>query len=82
MKLISTLFILCTAFSIAACQSTSKKPQIELGVLEKVENIVFEVINKNVDGSFEIEAKLDGTNIIKYGNIAQEMLRLVAQESK
>lgn len=40
MKLISTLFILCTAFSIAACQSTSKKPQIELGVLEKVENIV------------------------------------------
>ena len=51
-------------------------------MMATVENIVFEVINKNVDGSFEIEAKLDGTNIIKYGNIAQEMLRLVAQESK
>ena len=46
-------------------------------MMATIENIVFTVINKNVDGSFEIEAILDGKNIIKYGNIAQEMLRLV-----
>lgn len=51
-------------------------------MMATIENIVFTVINKNVDGSFEIEAILDGKNIIKYGNIAQEMLRLVPNSVK
>lgn len=45
--------------------------------LATVENIEFKVMNINTDGSFEIEAILDQQNIIKYGNISQEMLRLV-----
>lgn len=51
-------------------------------MMATIENVVFTVINKNVDGSFEIEAILDGKNIIKYGNIAQEMLRLVPRAIK
>lgn len=45
--------------------------------LAAVENIEFKVMNINADGSFEIEAILDQQNIIKYGNVSQEMLRLV-----
>lgn len=48
--------------------------------LAAVENIEFKVMNINADGSFEIEAILDQQNIIKYGNVSQEMLRLVVNK--
>lgn len=48
MKLHGTVLALCTAFSLAACQSTPQKPQNELGVLEKVENLdVYPETNSN-----------------------------------
>lgn len=54
--------------------------KIELGhkvMLATVENIVFEVVEENTDGSFEIEAKLDNTQALRYGNISKEMLQFV-----
>lgn len=48
--------------------------------LAAVQNIEFKVMNINADGSFEIEAILDQQNIIKYGNVSQEMLRLVVNK--
>lgn len=38
-------------------------------------DLVFKIIQKNADGSFEIEAQLGNEQTINYGNIAPEMLR-------
>jgi len=48
----------------------------EQGKLASMPNVIFKIIKKNTDGSFEVEAKL-GNQHISYGHIAPEMLRRV-----
>lgn len=47
-----------------------------------IENIEFEVVKQNMDGSFEIEAVLDANQVLKYENIAKEMLKVSARPQK
>ncbi|MFC6052856.1 hypothetical protein A6M14_02430 [Acinetobacter sp. Ac_877] len=47
-----------------------------------IENIEFEVVKQNVDGSFEIEAVLDANQVLKYENIAKEMLKVSTRPQK
>lgn len=54
--------------------------KIELGtkvILATVENMIFEVVEENTDGSFEIEAEVGSGQALRYGNISKEMLRMV-----
>ncbi|WOE32722.1 MULTISPECIES: hypothetical protein [unclassified Acinetobacter] len=54
--------------------------KIELGnkvLLASVENMIFEVVGENPDGSFEIEVKLSDIQVLRYGNISKEMLQLI-----
>lgn len=54
---------------------------IKLGdtvTLATIANVAFTVVAENADGSFEIEAKLDGDNTLRYGNIAKEMIKIIA----
>jgi hypothetical protein len=53
---------------------------IKLGdtvTLATITNVIFTVVAENADGSFEIEAKLDGDNTLRYGNIAKEMMKII-----
>ena len=53
---------------------------IKLGsqvMLATMENITFEVVDENMDGSFEIEAKISEDQILRYGNISREMMRIL-----
>ena len=45
--------------------------------LATIANVIFTVVAENADGSFEIEAKLDGESSLRYGNIAKEMIKIV-----
>ena len=54
--------------------------KIELGdhvVLATIENITFKIVGENTDGSYEIEAKISDDQILRYGNISKEMLRIL-----
>ncbi|WP_158319992.1 hypothetical protein [Acinetobacter equi] len=54
--------------------------KIELGdhvVLATIENITFKIVAENTDGSYEIEAKISDDQILRYGNISKEMLRIL-----
>lgn len=54
--------------------------KIELGnkvLFATVENMIFEIVAENPDGSFEIEVKLDNAQALRYGNISKEMLQIV-----
>jgi hypothetical protein len=54
--------------------------KIEVGYKVKIANaeqIEFEVISKNADGSYELEAKIDDKQILRYGNVVKEMLKVI-----
>jgi len=54
--------------------------KIELGdhvFLATIENITFKIVGENTDGSYEIEAKISDDQILRYGNISKEMLRIL-----
>lgn len=53
---------------------------LNIGEQVKIANmpdIIFTVVGKNLDGSVNIEAHLDGTKFMSYADIAPEMLRKV-----
>ena len=47
--------------------------------MAKLENIQFEVISQNLDGSYEIEAKIDQNKVLRYNHVSKEMLRPVME---
>jgi hypothetical protein len=54
--------------------------KIELGdsvVLATIENMIFQIVAENTDGSYEIETKISDDQILRYGNISKEMLRIL-----
>lgn len=46
--------------------------------LASIPDIVFTVIAKNLDGSFQIEGKLSAENMLTYAHICGEMLRPIS----
>lgn len=54
--------------------------QLRLGdrvVLATSNEMHFEVVQENLDGSFEIEAKMSTDQVIRYSSVVKEMIKLV-----
>lgn len=49
----------------------------ELVKLANIPEVIFTIVQKNIDGSVNIEAQLSATQIMSYCDIAPEMLRKV-----
>ncbi|CAB1216140.1 hypothetical protein [Acinetobacter bouvetii] len=61
--------------------STTAIENIKIGQKVKMASmghLIFTVTAENHDGTYTVETRLDQQNVLSYGNISKEMLRIVS----